>query len=72
MKPNSYSTVSVSQTEQSEEQYLQTREEYVRKTNEMIISETKDLAAKIKGSSLNDEEKGKLMKISISILLNSL
>ena len=51
---------------------LQTREEYTQKTREMILSETKDFAAKIKGSSLSDIEKRVLIKDSIAILLNSL
>ena len=56
--------------EEAEE--LQTREEYTQKTREMILSETRDLAAKIKGSSLSDIEKRVLIKDSIAILLNSL
>ena len=51
---------------------LQTREEYTQKTREMIMSETRDLAAKIKGSSLSEIEKRVLIKDSIAILLNSL
>ena len=51
---------------------LQTREEYTQKTRDMILSETKDLSAKIKGSSLSDIEKRVLIKDSIAILLNSL
>jgi hypothetical protein len=51
---------------------LQTREEYAKKTREMILSESRDLAAKIKGSSLSDIEKRALIKDSIAILLNSL
>lgn len=56
--------------EEAEE--LQTREEYAQKTRKMILSESKDLAAKIKGSSLSDIEKRVLIKDSITILLNSL
>lgn len=56
--------------EETEE--LQTREDYTQKTREMIVSETKDLAAKIKGSSLSDVEKQTLLKDSITILLNNL
>ena len=51
---------------------LQTREEYAKKTRERILSESRDLAAKIKGSSLSDIEKRALIKDSIAILLNSL
>lgn len=51
---------------------LQTRKEYTQKTRDMIISETKDLSAKISGSSLSDIEKRVLIKDSITILLNSL
>jgi len=68
MKPtNNYSFYSQNNVEE-----LQTREEYTQKTREMIISETKDLAAKIKGSSLKEEEKQTLLKDSITILLNNL
>ena len=51
---------------------LQTREKYTQKTREMILSESRDLAAKIKGSSLSDIEKRVLIKDSIAVLLNSL
>ena len=59
-------------TEEDFEEELQTREEYVEKTRKMILSESKDLAAKINGSSLSDIEKRVLIKDSITILLNSL
>jgi hypothetical protein len=55
-----------------DDEELQTREEYTQKTKKMILSETRDLAAKIKGSSLSDIEKRVLIKDSIAILLNSL
>lgn len=55
-----------------DDEELQTREEYIKKTKEMILSETRDLTAKIKGSSLSDIEKRVLIKDSIAILLNSL
>ena len=55
-----------------DDEELQTREEYSKKTREIILSESRDLAAKIKGSSLSDIEKRVLIKDSIAILLNSL
>ena len=55
-----------------DDEELQTREEYTQKTGRMILSEARDLAAKIKGSSLSDIEKRVLIKDSIAILLNSL
>ena len=55
-----------------DDEELQTREEYTQKTKKMILSETRDLVAKIKGSSLSDIEKRVLIKDSIAILLNRL
>lgn len=51
---------------------LQTREEYEIATRKMIVSEAKDLMAKIKGSSLDNLQKRTLIKDSIVILLNNL
>ena len=59
-------------TQIEEQELIKAREEYTKKTREMILSESRDLAAKIKGSSLSDIEKRVLIKDSIAILLNSL
>ena len=61
-----------SRTQIEEQELIKAREEYTKKTREMILSESRDLAAKIKGSSLSDIEKRVLIKDSITILLNSL
>lgn len=55
-----------------EDDELESRDEYLSKSRNMIISDAKDLAAKINSQSLEREDKNQLIKDSVLILLNSI
>lgn len=55
-----------------EDDELESRDEYLSKSRNMIISDAKDLAAKINSQSLEIKEKNQLIKDSVLILLNSI